>query len=69
MSGETCPEGTVPIRRTNEQDLLRASSITRFGRKIGNPIRRDTSSDGHEVSAMNNRQLDVLINYSLSFVF
>ncbi|RRT83884.1 hypothetical protein GW17_00011571 [Ensete ventricosum] len=29
-SGETCPEGTVPIRRTKEEDILR---IKRFGRK------------------------------------
>ncbi|URD75997.1 hypothetical protein MUK42_35883 [Musa troglodytarum] len=29
-SGETCPEGTVPIRRTKEEDILR---IERFGRK------------------------------------
>ncbi|KAK1268518.1 hypothetical protein QJS04_geneDACA005082 [Acorus gramineus] len=44
-SGESCPEGTVPIRRTTETDVLRASSIKRFGRK---PIRRDSSSGGHE---------------------
>ncbi|KAF8399741.1 hypothetical protein HHK36_015612 [Tetracentron sinense] len=43
-SGELCPEGTIPIRRTSEEDILRASSIQRFGRKV----RRDTSSSGHE---------------------
>ncbi|KAL8550526.1 hypothetical protein ACS0TY_009088 [Phlomoides rotata] len=48
MSDEFCPEGTVPIRRTSEQDFLRASSVRRFGRKIRRPIRRDTSSNGHE---------------------
>ncbi|KAI5068423.1 hypothetical protein GOP47_0016768 [Adiantum capillus-veneris] len=32
-SGETCPQGTVPIRRTSPSDVLRASSIQRFGRK------------------------------------
>ncbi|KAG6766390.1 hypothetical protein POTOM_030469 [Populus tomentosa] len=26
LSGEACPEGTIPIRRTTEQDMLRASS-------------------------------------------
>ncbi|KAI3452695.1 hypothetical protein Pfo_009359 [Paulownia fortunei] len=48
MSDEFCPQGTVPIRRTTEQDVLRASSIRRFGRKIRRPIRRDSSSNGHE---------------------
>nr|GMD13328.1 uncharacterized protein LOC107814626 [Ipomoea batatas] len=49
LSGESCPEGTVPIRRTSEQDVLRASSISEFGRKIARPVIRDSSSnDGHE---------------------
>ena len=33
LSGESCPEGTIPIRRVTEQDLLRADSISKFGRK------------------------------------
>ncbi|KAL5196689.1 hypothetical protein ABZP36_000201 [Zizania latifolia] len=28
-----CPEGTVPIRRTKKDDLLRASSLRQYGRK------------------------------------
>ncbi|XP_050281542.1 uncharacterized protein LOC126722433 [Quercus robur] len=28
-----CPEGTIPIRRTKEEDLLRAGSVANFGRK------------------------------------
>ncbi|KAK4423859.1 hypothetical protein Salat_1968800 [Sesamum alatum] len=48
MSGEFCPEGTIPMRRTSEEDVLRASSVRRFGRKIRRPIRRDSSSNGHE---------------------
>ncbi|KAJ6680705.1 PROTEIN putative (DUF239)-RELATED-RELATED, partial [Salix purpurea] len=48
LSGEACPEGTVPIRRTTEQDMLRASSIRRFGRKLRRHVRRDTNSNGHE---------------------
>ncbi|PKI37923.1 hypothetical protein CRG98_041698, partial [Punica granatum] len=48
-SGESCPEGTIPIRRTTEQDILRASSIKRFGRKLGRRnVRRDSTSNGHE---------------------
>ncbi|GMP57901.1 hypothetical protein CsSME_00021785 [Camellia sinensis var. sinensis] len=48
LSGESCPEGTIPIRRTTEQDVLRASSVQRFGRKLQRPVRRDSSSNGHE---------------------
>ncbi|KAM3196919.1 hypothetical protein ACQJBY_072548 [Aegilops geniculata] len=28
-----CPENTIPIRRTNEEDVLRAISIKRYGKK------------------------------------
>ncbi|XP_006651936.2 uncharacterized protein LOC102704790 [Oryza brachyantha] len=31
--GGTCPEDTVPIRRTKRDDLLRASSMRRYGKK------------------------------------
>ncbi|KAG6430556.1 hypothetical protein SASPL_108626 [Salvia splendens] len=37
LSDESCPKNSIPIRRTTEQDLLRASSIRRFGRKISSP--------------------------------
>ncbi|KAE8124271.1 hypothetical protein FH972_019172 [Carpinus fangiana] len=46
-SGESCPEGSVPIRRTTEKDVLRASSIGRYGRKPRR-VRRDSSGSGHE---------------------
>ncbi|XP_072968763.1 protein neprosin-like [Typha angustifolia] len=47
-TGEWCPEGTVPIRRTKEEDILRASSVRRFGRKPAVRARRDSESSGHE---------------------
>ncbi|KAM0979512.1 hypothetical protein ACFX13_015640 [Malus domestica] len=47
-SGESCPQGTVPIRRTGEKDILRASSFQRFGRKPRRHVRRDSSGSGHE---------------------
>ncbi|XP_022965031.1 uncharacterized protein LOC111464977 isoform X2 [Cucurbita moschata] len=50
QTGESCPKGTVPIRRTTEQDILRASSVQRFGRKPIKSVRRDSSDSGHEVS-------------------
>ncbi|KAM0944184.1 putative neprosin [Dioscorea sansibarensis] len=48
ISGESCPEGTIPIRRTTEEDILRASSIRRFGRKTVSRVRRDSTASGHE---------------------
>ncbi|XP_074592657.1 protein neprosin-like isoform X1 [Curcuma longa] len=49
ISGESCPEGTVPIRRTTPGDILRASSLRLFGRKpAGGRLRRDSTSSGHE---------------------
>ncbi|KAL3644504.1 hypothetical protein CASFOL_009684 [Castilleja foliolosa] len=48
MSNEFCPENTIPIRRTSEQDVLRAKFVQKFGRKIRKVIRRDSSSNGHE---------------------
>lgn len=50
LSGNICPDGTIPIRRTREQDVLRASSVRRYGRKSPRHVRRDSSSNGHEVS-------------------
>ncbi|KAG6532604.1 hypothetical protein ZIOFF_006453 [Zingiber officinale] len=47
-SGESCPEGSVPIRRTKEEDILRASSAKRFGRKPIATTRLDSESDDHE---------------------
>ncbi|XP_004514363.1 protein neprosin-like [Cicer arietinum] len=32
-SGESCPEGTIPIIRTTEEDILRTSSPNRYGQK------------------------------------
>ncbi|VAH72973.1 unnamed protein product [Triticum turgidum subsp. durum] len=50
--GESCPGGTVPIRRTTESDLRRyTGSLRRYGMKPrAAGVRRDSTSDGHEVS-------------------
>lgn len=48
VTGETCDEGTIPIRRTNEEDMMRVSSIRRFGRKKPRRIRRDSGGSDHE---------------------
>ncbi|XP_031120419.1 uncharacterized protein LOC116023557 [Ipomoea triloba] len=44
-SGETCPEGTVAIRRTTEQDILRAGSVRKFRREV---IRYQSDGDDLE---------------------
>ncbi|XP_010538653.1 PREDICTED: uncharacterized protein LOC104812931 [Tarenaya hassleriana] len=31
-----CPEGTIPVRRTTREDLLRAESIENYGKKRSN---------------------------------
>jgi len=44
-----CPEGTIPIRRTNEEDLLRAN----YGRKKHNTVPNvDDSPDLHEYATL-----------------
>ncbi|XP_051136760.1 uncharacterized protein LOC127255315 [Andrographis paniculata] len=54
-SGEWCPEGTIPVRRTTEADVLRLNnnknnSLRTFGRKrtIRRGIRRDAMDADHE---------------------
>lgn len=69
QSNESCPEGTIPIRRTTEADVLRATSLKRFGRKIIKPVRRDTSSGGHEVSTTyKNRYIVVILITYISHI-
>ncbi|XP_072973259.1 protein neprosin-like [Typha angustifolia] len=48
FSNDSCPEETIPIRRTTEEDILRASSVKRFGRKPFARVRRDSSTGSHE---------------------
>ncbi|KAJ4765337.1 hypothetical protein LUZ62_030627 [Rhynchospora pubera] len=46
QSGEECPKGSIPIRRTRKEDVIRADSIARFGMKP--VIRRSSTGTGHE---------------------
>ncbi|XP_061363476.1 protein neprosin-like isoform X2 [Gastrolobium bilobum] len=39
-----CPEDTIPIRRTKEEDVLRASSVKRYGRKKHRTIPKPRSA-------------------------
>ncbi|KAI3709809.1 hypothetical protein L2E82_39576 [Cichorium intybus] len=33
-----CPKGTIPVRRTKKEDILRASNIKKYGKKTGQSI-------------------------------
>ncbi|GMI83888.1 hypothetical protein like AT5G25950 [Hibiscus trionum] len=57
----SCPEGTVPIRRIQRQDLLRANSVDRFGRKpqeIVYKLNSTNQKDGH-FPYINNTELNL----------
>lgn len=49
-----CPEDTIPVRRTKKDDILRASSVKRYGRKKQRTIPKSADPDlvnesGHQV--------------------
>ncbi|KAK6145064.1 hypothetical protein DH2020_021884 [Rehmannia glutinosa] len=44
MNGK-CPEDTIPIRRTKKEDVLRASSVKRYGKKKHRSIPKPRSAD------------------------
>jgi hypothetical protein len=51
-----CPKDTIPIRRTKKEDVLRASSLRRYGKKrhrsTPNPMSVDPdmlNESGHQV--------------------
>lgn len=55
MNGR-CPEDTIPIRRTKKDDVLRASSVKKYGKKKHKAIPKPRSTDpdltnesGHQV--------------------
>lgn len=55
MNGK-CPEDTIPIRRTKKEDVLRASSVKRYGKKKHRSVPQPRSADpdfvnesGHQV--------------------
>ncbi|GMI88512.1 hypothetical protein like AT5G25950 [Hibiscus trionum] len=57
----SCPDGTVPIRRIQRKDLLRAESIFRFGRKPQEIVSKSNTTiqkDGH-IPFINNTKLSL----------
>jgi len=56
-----CPEGTIPVRRTSKNDILRSSSIQQFGKKKprsfpkpkpAKPLPDIISQSGHQVQLL-----------------
>ncbi|XP_027192647.2 protein neprosin-like [Cicer arietinum] len=47
LSGETCPEGTIPIRRTKEQEILKDTLNSKSERKF-NIVQMDATNNRHE---------------------
>ncbi|XP_020518242.1 uncharacterized protein LOC110006600 [Amborella trichopoda] len=64
---ESCPQGTIPIRRTTKNDILRAKSITNFGKKTPNSIPGPKKSDNN--SAIDVEQAYVYVSDSKSNYF
>lgn len=51
-----CSEGTIPVRRTKKEDVFRASSVKRYGKKKHRTVPQPRSADpdlinqsGHQV--------------------
>lgn len=52
-----CPEGTIPVRRTKKDDLLRASSVKSYGRKKQRSIPKPKSTDPDFISSSGHQVL------------
>ncbi|XP_024989790.1 uncharacterized protein LOC112524264 [Cynara cardunculus var. scolymus] len=46
--GESCPYGTIPIRRTSEYDILRSNPVSKFGKKLSTKTHQNSINDGHK---------------------
>ena len=59
-----CPEETIPIRRTKEEDLLRASSVANYGRnKYPQFDTTDTNKTAFLEVQLNRFELNDIYNY------
>ena len=57
-----CPKGTIPIRRTKEEDLLRASSVASYGREKHPQFDTNNKGGFHEVQ-LSRFKLNDIYNY------
>ncbi|KAL4563657.1 hypothetical protein LXL04_027702 [Taraxacum kok-saghyz] len=51
-----CAKGTIPVRRTKKEDILRASSINKYGKKTSQSIVAHPSSVGLDLINQNGHQ-------------
>jgi len=68
-----CPKDTIPIRRTKEEDVLRASSVRRYGKKrhrsTPNPMSVDPdmlNESGHQVQ--NSTGTSTMLHPRITFI-
>ncbi|KAH6804857.1 carboxyl-terminal peptidase [Perilla frutescens var. frutescens] len=51
QKGELCPKGTVPVRRSTLQDVLRAKSLYHFGKKTTAPPHGGAATPAPDIAA------------------
>lgn len=61
-----CPEGTIPIRRTKKDDLLRASSIKTYGRKNNRTIPQPRSADPDLINESGHQVVKIIIKIKVA---
>lgn len=64
-----CPENTVPIRRTKRDDILRASSVKRYGRKKHQSIPQPRSVEPELFNQNGHQVFKFIIRNQTAFVF
>lgn len=55
-----CSEGTIPVRRTKKEDVLRASSVKRYGKKKHRTVPLPRSADP-DLANQSGHQVDFLL--------
>lgn len=55
-----CSSGTIPVRRTKKEDVLRASSVKRYGKKKHRTVPLPRSADP-DLANQSGHQVDFLI--------
>ena len=68
MNGK-CPQGTIPIRRTKEEDVLRASSVKRYGKKKHRAIPQPRSADPDFINESGHQVIHIIGVYFFPFFF
>jgi hypothetical protein len=62
-----CPEDTIPVRRTKDDDVLRASSIKRYGRKKQRTVPQPRSADPDLINQSGHQVISKVVTFSLLF--